>query len=77
VQHLGKGRIETNSDGTNFHEATLLQLNCDKAHQLLGWYPRWNVQETMEYTASWYKAQMDNAEIASVTKEQIDRFFQE
>jgi CDP-glucose 4,6-dehydratase len=77
VQHLGKGRIETNPDSTNFHEATLLQLNCDKAHQLLNWYPRWNVKQTMEYTASWYKAHMDNAEIASITEEQIGRYFQE
>jgi len=39
----------------NFHEAGLLQLNSDKARELLGWRPRWTFQETIERTTDWYR----------------------
>ena len=48
--HLGKGSIEIVESETQVHEAHLLQLNCDKAHQLLGWYPRWHAEQTLEAT---------------------------
>jgi len=77
VGHIGKGRVEVVASQTQVHEARLLQLNCDKAHQLLGWYPRWHVEKTLEATALWYKAVMggDNAE--AITRAQIHEFFPE
>lgn len=59
------------------HEARLLQLNCDKAHQLLGWYPRWGVDKTLAVTADWYKAVLGGAEAAVVTRSQLHDYFQE
>ena len=38
------------------HEAGLLKLNCDKALSKIGWEPSLNFQETVRYTADWYKA---------------------
>jgi len=38
------------------HEATLLQLDCAKAHQYLGWQPVWGLQESIQQTAKWYKS---------------------
>ena len=61
----------------NQHEANLLQLNCDKAKQILGWSPRWDSKKTIYSTAKWYKVYLDGGDIESCTKEQIYDFYQE
>jgi CDP-glucose 4,6-dehydratase len=75
VGHIGKGRIEVVESKTQAHEARLLQLNCDKAHRLLGWYPRWHVDKTLEATALWYKSIMNGGEAEAITRAQINEFF--
>ena len=77
TSHLGKGTIEVDSTNRSVHEAHLLQLNCDQAHQRLGWYPRWNADKTLEATALWYKAFLDNADPRTLTISQIHDFFPE
>lgn len=77
VGHIGKGRVEVVESQTQVHEARLLQLNCDKAHQLLGWYPRWHVDKTLEATALWYKTVMTGGNAETITRAQIHEFFQE
>lgn len=77
VGHIGKGRIEVVESQTQVHEARLLQLNCDKAHQLLGWYPRWHVEQTLEATALWYKTVMNGGNAEQITRAQIHEFFPE
>lgn len=77
VACLGRGRVEVVESQTQVHEARLLQLNCDKAHQLLGWYPRWHVDKTLEATALWYKFVMDGGSAEEITKAQIHDFFPE
>lgn len=77
VEHIGKGSVETLKRSTQAHEARLLQLNCDKAHQLLGWYPRWNAEKTLEVTALWYKRYLEGHDAAEVTRSQIYEFFPE
>ena len=78
VAHLGRGTIEVGRDEARPHEAGLLQLNCDKAHQLLRWYPRWGVDRTLSATAEWYAAVLDRGESAEmVTRRQILDYFPE
>ncbi len=77
IDHLGKGRIEITDSYKQLHEANLLQLNCDKAHQLLGWHPRWNVEQTIRATALWYKNIMAGADAEQITKAQLYEFFPE
>lgn len=77
VAHIGKGRVEVVESLNHVHEARLLQLNCDKAHQLLGWYPRWHVDKTLEATALWYKATMNGGSAESITRHQLLEFFPE
>jgi CDP-glucose 4,6-dehydratase len=77
IRHLGRGSVEVVESQTQVHEARLLQLNCDKANQLLGWYPRWHVEKTMEATALWYKALMDGGSAEMITRSQIHEFFPE
>ena len=77
VGYIGKGRVEVVESQTQVYEARLLQLNCDKAHQLLGWYPQWHVDKTLEATAIWYRTVMNGGDVEKITRAQINEFFQE
>ena len=77
ISHLGKGHIEITESPVQVHEAQLLQLNCDKAHQLLGWYPRWDSEKTLQATALWYKTVMSGGDAEKITRKQIYEFFPE
>ena len=77
ISHLGQGRIEIESSAEQVHEARLLQLNCDKAHQLLHWSPRWSVDKTLEATALWYKVAMKGGDMEAITRQQVYEYFTE
>jgi CDP-glucose 4,6-dehydratase len=77
ISYIGKGTIEVEKNRNHQHEANLLQLNCDKAKQILGWSPRWDAKKTISSTAAWYKVFLDDGDIESITKEQIYDFYQE
>jgi len=76
VQHIGKGSVEIDVSDQNQHEANLLQLNCDKARQLLDWSPMWGVDKTLAMTAEWYKVFMDGGGIEAITKAQLQDYYQ-
>lgn len=75
VSAFGRGSIDVRADKSNQHEANLLQLNCDKAHQLLNWRPTWSPIKTLEMTAAWYKETSQGRIPEQVTDEQIRDFF--
>ncbi len=75
VAHIGKGSVEVVESPAQVHEARLLQLNCDKAQQLLGWHPRWSVDKTLEATAIWYKTVLNGGDAENITRSQIHEFF--
>jgi CDP-glucose 4,6-dehydratase len=76
--HLGKGTVEITGLQNQHHEAQLLQLSCDKAHQYLNWYPRWNVAKTLEMTSLWFKkAYFEKENVESITRAQLQDYFPE
>jgi len=75
VAHIGNGYVEAELSENRVHEAALLQLNCDKAHQLLEWFPRWDVETTLKATALWYKDFIKGDNVKTITKNQIADFF--
>jgi len=77
VARFQSGSISVSVDEGRKHEAQLLQLNCDKAYQLLDWRPRWNVDHTLAMTADWYKAVFNGADASSVTRRQLKDYFSE
>lgn len=77
IQHFGRGCIEIVDLNQPHHEARLLQLNCDKAHQLLGWKPRWCVDKALAATALWYKTIMEGGNAESITRAQLQDYFPE
>ncbi len=76
VRHFGRGEVVC-GDPPKEHEAQLLQLNCDKAYQLLGWHPRWEVEKTLAKTAEWYRTVLVGEDASAVTSRQILDYFPE
>ena len=74
---FGRGRIEIEPHDLLKHEAQILLLNCDKAQQKLAWNPRWNFDQTIDATVSWYKEVLDGADAAAVTRGQLLDYFPE
>ncbi len=77
IARFGHGRINCESSTKNPHEAGLLQLNCDRANQILGWYPRWDFERTLDMTADWYKKLDCGEETKKVTRGQLYDYFPE
>lgn len=51
----GTGTWENANPQAGQREAGILRLSIDKALWNLGWKPGWDIQETIEYTAQWYR----------------------
>lgn len=51
----GSGQVRIEPDTSAMHEATLLQLNCDKAHRELLWSPRFDFETTIHRSVEWYR----------------------
>jgi CDP-glucose 4,6-dehydratase len=77
VTRFGRGSIISEASIGNHHEARLLQLNCDKAHQMLGWYPRWDFERTLNMTTDWYKQVHSGANAKDITLQQLSDYFPE
>lgn len=75
IHHFGRGSLEITDSQHQHHEAQLLQLNCDKAHQLLEWYPRWSVDKTLASTAEWYKTILEGGNAETITRIQLHNYF--
>jgi CDP-glucose 4,6-dehydratase len=59
-------------DGTpGVHEATLLKLDCSKAHSLLGWRPVWTLPDTLDRIVAWHHAYQAGDSMHAVTVSQI------
>jgi CDP-glucose 4,6-dehydratase len=57
VQEILKHRQGEWSDASvpgSLHEANLLNLSIKKAHQTLGWKPKWDFATTIKRTVTWY-----------------------
>ena len=73
---LEKGKLKIIKNKINFHEANLLQLNCDKANQFLSWEPKWDLDKTLKNTALWYKRYFEKDDPREITLDQIKEYFE-
>ena len=64
------------SNNEKYHEAGLLKLNCDKALFDLNWNPTLSFNETVRFTAEWYKAFYDaeTKDMLEFSNNQIDEY---
>jgi CDP-glucose 4,6-dehydratase len=75
VNYIGRGVIDVDCNGDLVHEANLLQLNCDKARNILGWTPRWGVDKAIYMTAAWYKSYLNGGDIRQTTLSHIHEYY--
>jgi CDP-glucose 4,6-dehydratase len=52
----------------------LLKLDCSKAHHLLGWKPRWSIEESIEKIVQWHHALKLGKNMKAVSLEQIKEY---
>ena len=57
--------------GHHPHEAGYLALDSAKARRRLHWAPRWNLDQALEATVSWFAAWHQGADMRALTLEQI------
>lgn len=58
-----------------WHEAGLLRLDSSRARQLLGWRPRWNLDECLQRTLEWHQAWRRGADMGDVTRGQLAAYW--
>jgi CDP-glucose 4,6-dehydratase len=56
------------------HEAGYLYLDASKARRELGWQPRWALDAALAHTAAWYRGWLDGADLATLSRAQIDEY---
>lgn len=59
------------------HEANYLKLDCAKAHEQLGWRPRWNLERALAETVAWYRAHQAGEDLQAVTLAQIESYWED
>ena len=61
-------------NSVNPHEENYLRLNCKKANSKLGWMPKLNLEQGLEWTIKWYKEYQQNNNMKEITEHQIEEF---
>jgi CDP-glucose 4,6-dehydratase len=77
IRRWGAGSWNDESNPNEPHEARMLALNCDKAHQDLGWRPTWDASRAVAETVAWHKARRAGEPMRDVTLAQVRRFVAE
>jgi CDP-glucose 4,6-dehydratase len=72
IKSWGSGIWEDHSNEQDPHEAGILMLDINKAISELGWTPKLNATQAIEWTLDWYKK--SDAEKAEFTYFQIHQF---
>ena len=68
---IGSDWSPVKNNKNKFYESSLLKLNCDKALYMLDWKSSLGFNETIKYTAEWYKAYFEKKVISEITERQI------
>ncbi len=78
VEHLVRrwgGSAGWDTDGMpQPHEAGMLKLDCGKARERLGWLPRTDLPQALDWIVEWYQAWSRNENMRQFTLSQIVRY---
>jgi CDP-glucose 4,6-dehydratase len=64
-------RVEAESAGEHPHEAGLLRLDSEAARTVLGWAPRWSLEEALAHTVRWHQAWLAGEDMQAHSLQQI------
>lgn len=73
--YFGKGTVKLPTVPSHVHEANLLQLNCDKAQNILGWSANWTGEYALRQTVDWYRQVENGVSALEITRHQISNYF--
>ena len=74
---IGKGKIRIIKNN-NFYEQQHLQIDATKAKKKLGWFPTYNIKNTIRITTEWYlKVLKKRKTPRDITDEQIESYMDE
>ena len=59
---------------TGAHEATLLRLDSALAQRSLGWRPRLNFADAVDWTAGWYRRHRKGEDMRAASLDQLSRY---
>lgn len=76
MKELWGHRASWTLDGQNHpHEDTYLKLDCSKAKTRLGWTPKLNLTDTLEWIVEWYQHfYVNNGDMRQMSELQISRY---
>lgn len=74
--YYGEGMEYTETNPGGFHEAGLLVLDNSKAKKMLGFSPKYGIEQTIQRVVEWTKAYRDGIDMAEFTKSQINSYLQ-
>lgn len=76
IGYWGQGKIQIDKSYDAPHEANSLQLNCDKAQQILKWSTKWDFERTILETIRWYKDFSRGIPARLITESQIKDYME-
>lgn len=71
----GNGATWVGDDGPHPHESHHLHLDCSKAHRILDWTPRIDLNTALDWCVEWYRGRAEDQNVRELSEGQIDRFF--
>jgi CDP-glucose 4,6-dehydratase len=74
VTKWGKGASWELDKNNNPHEAGYLKLDCSKAAKQLNWYPKWNLEDTLESIVNWHQNYLSGKNIQEQCLLEIAKF---
>ena len=59
----------------NFQKETqALRLDSTRARTLLGWQPRWTLDQALQRTTDWYRAWSEGRDLRAISLAQLDDY---
>lgn len=74
ARQWGKEATWRSEDGEHPHEAGLLRLDSSKARHVLGWQPRYDLEQALELTLDWHRRWQAGDDMRTITLQQINRY---
>lgn len=75
-KHWGEDASWECQEETNApHEANFLKLDCSKLKSVMGWIPRWHIDECIEMVCQFSKVWLNGGDIPAEMDREINRFF--
>jgi CDP-glucose 4,6-dehydratase len=74
VTNWGNGASWDLNKNNNPHEAGYLKLDCSKAAMRLNWYPKWNLEFTLESIINWHQNFLSGKNIKQQCLLEIEKY---